>query len=89
MRSEVLDTMNTEELMEFWGRVHRAPMRVAREVFPDRRLAEAVAVVETLAAYASNRAALLVYRQRGDERGIVAYQTACNIHRGNLPGWAR
>lgn len=82
-----LDKMDQKALMEFWSKVHRHPVKTAREIFPERR-PRYVAATETLACYASNRAAMLSCKAKKDKHGVNIYKHAMSMCRDELPLWA-
>lgn len=82
-----LDKMDQKALMAFWAKVHFHPVRTAREIFPERR-PRYVAAARSLAAYASNRAAMLSCKAKGDKHGVSVYKHAMSLCRDDLPLWA-
>ncbi len=86
MKTGKLDTLDRDDLMSFWSRVHRHPVREARKLFP-KRPKHYVKATTGLAAYASNRTAMLSCKKRGDARGTLVYQRICDIIRDDLPAY--
>ena len=87
MTTYELDKMNQKALQEFWGKVHRHPVKTAREIFPERRPRYVVAATN-LGAYAINRAAMLSCKAKGDKNGVKVYQHAMDLCKRDLPLWA-
>jgi molybdopterin synthase catalytic subunit len=79
--------MDQKALQEFWGKVHRHPVKMAREIFPERG-PRYVAAAHSLGNYAINRAAMLSCKARGDEHGVAIYKRAMDICKADLPLWA-
>jgi len=82
-----LDKMDQAALREFWGKVHRHPVKTAREIFPERR-PRYVAAAHSLGNYAINRAAMLSCKAKGDKHGVAIYKHAMSLCRDELPLWA-
>lgn len=80
------DWTNAQSLMDFWGEVNRAPVRVARALFPDRHDGY-VADTRHLASAAANRAAELGCRDRGDETAGDCYAIAVKASLDRLSEW--
>jgi hypothetical protein len=87
MTTYELDKMDQTALREFWGRVHRHPVKTAREIFPERR-PRYVAAAHSLANYAINRAAMLSCKAKGDKHGVSVYKHAMSLCKDDLPLWA-
>jgi len=83
-----LDSMEQDELMEIWKKVHTAPVKTARELFPDRRQGY-VSATQNLGAYAANKATAISCRLRGDIPAAQVYEKICDNIYAELPVWAR
>lgn len=74
--------------MTFWGAVNRAPVKVARAIFPNHPKGY-VSATKTLAAYAANISAAQSCRLRGDIPAALAYEEICDLLYDGLPEYAR
>ena len=87
MTTMELDKLSREELMAFWARVNRHPVKTARELFPERQELY-VSATKSLGAYASNLAAMLYCHEKGDKHEAGMYRFICDRIRDKLPLWA-
>lgn len=76
-----------KQLMAVWASVHHHPVKQARAWFPDRPQGY-VRAAQDIGNYASNRAALLLCRARGDATGAKVYKLICDSILNDLPPWA-
>lgn len=81
-----LDSMQSDELMEFWMRHQRG--RGYKLLFPTGGKGTRIATGD-LAAYAANAATARSCRLRGDIRAALIYERICDNIYSDLPDWAR
>lgn len=77
-----------DALMAFWRDVHFAPVKTARKLFPNRHEGY-VSDTKLLSGAASNRAAELSCRRRGDEVAGDCYAMAVKVCFEDLTEWAK
>jgi hypothetical protein len=83
-----LDAISRDELLDFWKEVHCGPVKVARQLFPERPTGYVRATVH-LGYYATNKAAAMYCRAKGDIPGAQVYEKICDRLYGELPPFAK
>lgn len=81
-----LDCMTQDDMMNFWMRHQRG--RHAKELCPDGGKGSRTTTSD-LACYASNKAAAMSCRLRGDITSALMYEDICDRIYAELPAWAR
>ncbi len=71
------DAMTANKLMSFWSRYNRPNRKDAAELIGDKRPGYTT-LCGTLAAYASNKAAAMQCRERGDILAAEVYELICD-----------
>lgn len=80
-----LDAMTEDELMAFWQRYqNRQTRKDAAELIGDRRKGYTVLAAK-LGGYASNKAAAIACRSRGDIQAAEVYESICEQIYETLP----
>jgi hypothetical protein len=83
-----LDCMSYEELRSFAVAVGSAPVKTARELFPDRQRGYVRAALK-LKGYAWNKLTAIACRQRGDIEAAMVYENICDRIYDDLPEFAK
>lgn len=83
-----LDAQPRDELLSFDGYCRGLPVKTARQLFPERPDGY-VRATRDLGNYASNKAAAMYCRERGDTIGAQNYETICERIYKKLPPFAR
>jgi hypothetical protein len=78
------DSMDREELMEFWSKYNRPRRKDAEALIGDRRKGYTT-LCGDLAGYASNKAAAIGCREKGDIVGAQIYEKICDNIYSDLP----
>jgi len=79
-----LDAMPADELMKFWGRYHRPRRKDALELIGGWRKGY-ISIVESLAAYACNKAVAMKLRADGEIERATICERCCDISYQKLP----
>lgn len=88
MKDLNLDSMEEGDLTEVWKRIHWAPVKTARELFPERPKGY-VTATRNLGYYAINKATAMSCRCQGDIPAAQVYEKICESIYIELPWWAR
>lgn len=79
-----LDAMAPTDLHAFWARYNRCTRAECEALIGDRRPGY-IKLTTKLAGYASNKAAAMYCRERGDIQGASIYETICDRMYDELP----